>query len=1713
MRPILYEQNERVFDTNGMGILHDAISAEVTEVRNTEFELELKYPVGGEWASALTQNRYILVKPNDYDEPHAFRIYEVEKEIDSNEITVKAVTKTDELSGNIIKPLSIKSATPSAAWEQLKRVAVDPIEYNFISDIQTAKDTNMDIRNVLNAIAGEEGSFIDTWGGEIKRTNNTIYLYSKRGKDHVTTIRPRKNLKNVKVKSSMAGKFTRILPYVTFTPEGEGEAEQVIYGDIIKSPHYDDYFVKRIVPLDLSSEFNDSSTHKEGEEAKKKAPTPAQVTAKAQSYFTSKNKDADKPDLSVEVEMIPLQDSTEWDRRIIQALEKIQLCDTVDVYVPKIDCDVTVKVRKIVYDALRERIIKIEASSSGTGRASLADQQKAQWQDLTNKIVNNALYGEKDGLIHTILTSANNKNKNFYGPEEPPREKASKDDLWFKPVGGEGEVEMWRFDGENWVLVIDANFGQKVTDKVNDAINSAKQDINNNVQESINAAIADAEKRWRPDFTPIQNELDEKLKKLDGDITVKVGDIKDQLAAELERIKPGNPNLLDGTLEMNSGGGLLWNVVQGGGGMQNGQLLGARNYLVDEISHVPTNNTFYMPFESKNYSIPYTWSFFVKNTTGMRSKFKLTPFNPATDKVTVDGVDLVPTDGEAIFELPGGTEKYVTVTYPTISGTTQLTIKEIANVDGANIYTYKWKVEEGTKATGWVPSANDGDQKWKNYKSTVDGDLASMKRRITDTEGRVTTNSTEIQHLNTGLAAKADQETVNNLDGQIESAKAELNLVPNKISTAISQYKSTVDGEISKVSTYIDQKANEIKIAAQNLEKKVDGNATSTAAELKVIKDSISAKVSRTDLDVVSGKVTAVETNLTTRIDGIQTSVDKVTRDVDGKITSAVSSAITQSENGLRSQINSVNEAAQIGIANLSSNAIPSAISNAKQYTDTQFSQVDGKIQTQINTRLTDYARTSDVATRVTQEAGKIKTELTSVIDQKIPKKYGSRNLLAKTKTEINFNGPLKNTQGNNAWGVLNGYWFIDKKTLKALGYKVGDRLNIQYKVRTTTPGIANMRVSCEVYSDTSYLQWVVGDNKFGLPSEYNKDNWDISTSNDYKTKVGHVWINEQSLNNGMQIRFRVDAGNKAAGTVVAVDIKDCMMWDGDLWTDYAPAYEDIDLESSEKFQEVLQTVDTYKRTLGTTQNGITTSISQLIQNSDEIRTVITNASQSTDNLIVDTDTFLSAKLSGFTNGVDGYTISARPGNYGSAEYFYFSKGSYDGTYSNNSAFVSLPLVIDKMEDGDKYTFYCKYHMDATGVYRGNKDMNVELQIIDNNGTPVYTKGLTAQPGYQYQTYTSDTFGVVGQHIFDNVNGYNGRFSFRIKMTGEGRFGIKEIMLVRGETVGRYKPSGGVSSTVISQKNDAWALTLSGPKDVITAINADRSGLRLKGKSIVLDGDVTATGRAFIKESWIEGLNASKITAGELNAARVKVINIDANNITSGQLSASRIRGGILSSFNDYTVFDLENGKLKFNSNLTGIFRNQTGAASQGLMFVNENVWADNGMRINSRVILGAERRTGDMSYGNKLYEKGGFNGIIVDTIHGIGTDAHDRADKTSIIGDRIFFGHTYADDDAGKKNGWEIKSWQGHGNLKLYPVGEMDRQSGSQMISGDFIFIDSYGRYQSVKQLLTALCTMWGHWKNDMTPKMIRGRENANVNDTLRQGISRWGGFATRGE
>ena len=461
MRPILYEQNETLFENNGIGILHDAETCTVTEVRNGEFELEMEYPLNGDWIGEIRTERYILAKPNDFDEPHAFRIYETDDDLDGKKRTVKAVTSTDSLSGILVKPFAAVTSTPMDVWARIKAHAVDPVNINFATDITTTAAMQHDeIKNVLSLISGTEGSMVDVFGGEVLRTNNQIYLYRRRGHERVTTIRPRKNLKNIKIVTSMSGKYTSILPYAKYTPEGENQKEVVVYGDVVKSKYYNDYFTKRMSPIDVTSKVKEGKKDNEV-----KVITKDMVDKVSKKYF-EQNYGVDLPNIKIDVDMVPLSDTTAWEKAIIKALINIKLCDTVEVYVPKIGVNIIVKVNKIEYDVLSERIKKISASTSGHDRATLAEVQRAEWKQMTNKVIADVLAPLEES-VNNVITSLDGKSKNFFGPDTPPTEGLKANDIWYKTIG-EGEVEMYRYDGTQWNLIIPSNFGDAIDKKIAD---------------------------------------------------------------------------------------------------------------------------------------------------------------------------------------------------------------------------------------------------------------------------------------------------------------------------------------------------------------------------------------------------------------------------------------------------------------------------------------------------------------------------------------------------------------------------------------------------------------------------------------------------------------------------------------------------------------------------------------------------------------------------------------------------------------------------------------------------------------------------------------------------------------------------------------------------------------------------------------------------------------------------------------------------------------------------------------------------------------------------------------------------------------------------------------------------------------------------------------------------------------------------------------------
>lgn len=224
--------------------------------------------------------------------------------------------------------------------------------------------------------------------------------------------------------------------------------------------------------------------------------------------------------------------------------------------------------------------------------------------------------------------------------------------------------------------------------------------------------------------------------------------------------------------------------------------------------------------------------------------------------------------------------------------------------------------------------------------------------------------------------------------------------------------------------------------------------------------------------------------------------------------------------------------------------------------------------------------------------------------------------------------------------------------------------------------------------------------------------------------------------------------------------------------------------------------------------------------------------------------------------------------------------------------------------------------------------------------------------------------------------------------------------------------------------------------------------------------------------------------------------------LTSVGISANDIRGGRLTANNGKSIFDLDNGRLSFYDNFTGVFRDQTNASSQGLFFRNDDVTINGRRYINSKAIIGSDRRDNDI---RSHWNQGGFNGMIVDTIKGVSTGDHDNADKVTFVGDRFHFTHTYNYDRETGSNpyGWKITTW---GATTISPFGINGRDTNIQ--AGDFLLINNGNNGVWLRQALRTLRTALQHFVNagfatdDFTPQNGKSMRTA-LHSSIRNAVT----------
>lgn len=247
---------------------------------------------------------------------------------------------------------------------------------------------------------------------------------------------------------------------------------------------------------------------------------------------------------------------------------------------------------------------------------------------------------------------------------------------------------------------------------------------------------------------------------------------------------------------------------------------------------------------------------------------------------------------------------------------------------------------------------------------------------------------------------------------------------------------------------------------------------------------------------------------------------------------------------------------------------------------------------------------------------------------------------------------------------------------------------------------------------------------------------------------------------------------------------------------------------------------------------------------------------------------------------------------------------------------------------------------------------------------------------------------------------------------------------------------------------------------------------------ILASNSVTAD-KVLVDSAMIDKLVSNQAFIRELASQRAFI-----TQLISVGISANDIRGGRLTANSGVSSFDLDNGRLSFYDNFTGVFRDQANASSQGLFFRNDDVVINGRRYINSKAIIGADRRDNDI---RSHWDQGGFNGMIVDTIKGVGTGDHDNADKVTFVGDRFNFTHSYNYDQATGSNpyGWRITTW---GGTTIAPYGTNGRNTNIQ--AGDFLLINNGNNGVWLRQALRTLRTALQHFVNagfatdDFTPQ-----------------------------
>lgn len=417
--PILYSATETEFNHNGLGILGDCASCEVTEEANGIFELAMTYPMDGIHFEDISDRAIIKAKADQFRDPQLFRVYAISKPM-SGLVTVLAEHISYDLSGIPVSPFDAYSAADALVG--LKNNAATDCPFEFWTDKNTqAKFNSTAPASIRSRLGGVSGSVLSVYGGEYEFDNYTVKLHNSRGTNRGVSIRYGKNLTDIVQEQNCASVYTGVYPFWT---DINGENLIELPEKIINVGG--EYNFSRIKVLDFSELFEEQ-------------PSVDQLREKAENHI--RNNRIGVPDVSLSVSFAQLEQTEEY--KHLKLLERVGLFDTVNIEFPALGVSANAKAIKIVYDSLSERVKRVYL---GNAKANISDTIVSQKQELEKKPsqsfvqkisadLANSILGAKGGSVRLLDTNGDGEPDELYIADNPDPMQA---------------VKVWRFNYNGW---------------------------------------------------------------------------------------------------------------------------------------------------------------------------------------------------------------------------------------------------------------------------------------------------------------------------------------------------------------------------------------------------------------------------------------------------------------------------------------------------------------------------------------------------------------------------------------------------------------------------------------------------------------------------------------------------------------------------------------------------------------------------------------------------------------------------------------------------------------------------------------------------------------------------------------------------------------------------------------------------------------------------------------------------------------------------------------------------------------------------------------------------------------------------------------------------------------------------------------------------------------------------------------------------------------